>query len=221
MLKFGPDDIIDGEMELIELLDEGTELDEGTLSEMRRAEELIGAIKGSSGRERFKMADELYGIGLKFDAGDGVVQSDEVAFVCFYGAAVAGHAESQYRVGLAYDTGYGVEEDLKEARRWYGLAAAQSHPIALRWLGYSYVSDDPVHGDAELAVRYLSRAEQLSDPQGTYYLGLCYLEGFGVPKSREKALQYIMRASDLDCQEAREHIARMQEEAGPEKSEIE
>lgn len=194
-------------MDLIDLMSDDTHLDRLTLTYLKRAEELISEIKNCSDSKKSGVSEDLYHIGLEFDAGGSICQSDEVAFICFLTAAEAGHVEAQYRVGLAYDTGYGVDENLSESRRWYGLAAEQDHPKALCGLGYSYFRDESDPNNANMAANCFLRSEQLFDPEGTYYLGLCYLEGYGVRKSVERAECYIRKASELGSSDAKQYLS--------------
>ena len=68
------------------------------------------------------MFDEL---SLKYERGDGVVQSDKEALHWFLQAANHGNVHARRSAGLFYEFGRGVKPSDKKAAHWYRLAADQ------------------------------------------------------------------------------------------------
>jgi TPR repeat protein len=65
-----------------------------------------------------------YDLGVLYDKGQGVPQSDHEAMNWYRRAAEQGEARAQYNLGLMYANGQGVAQDLVEAYYWISLSAA-------------------------------------------------------------------------------------------------
>ncbi len=72
-----------------------------------------------------------YDLGLLYDKGQGVPQSDKEAFHWYHRAAEQGDARAQYNLGLMHVNGQGVQRDYVEAYYWIDLAAEQGNKPAL------------------------------------------------------------------------------------------
>jgi hypothetical protein len=64
-----------------------------------------------------------YDLGLMYDRGDGVSQSDAKAMRWYERAAEQGEPRAQYNLGLMYLNGQGVPPDVVRAYYWIGLSA--------------------------------------------------------------------------------------------------
>lgn len=82
--------------------------------------------------ERARQGDAQAQLDLakRYEAGDGVDQSDSRAAEWFQVAANKGLAEAQYFLGWMYANGYGVPQDKAKALVWFEQAAAQAHADA-------------------------------------------------------------------------------------------
>ena len=65
-----------------------------------------------------------FDLGVLYDKGNGVPQSDHEAMNWYRRAAEQGEARAQYNLGLMYANGQGVSQDLVEAYYWISLSAA-------------------------------------------------------------------------------------------------
>ncbi len=72
-----------------------------------------------------------YDLGLMYDKGQGVPQSDSDALWWYRRAAEQGEPRAQYNLGLMYLNGQGVEADLVKAYYWVSLSAAHGNKHAL------------------------------------------------------------------------------------------
>ncbi len=93
-----------------------------------------------------------YDLGVMYDRGDGVPQSDEEALKWYKMAAKQGEARAQYNLGLMYANGQGVPQDYVEAYFWISLSAAQGNQHALEARDYF---------DEKMTVEQRTRAKQL------------------------------------------------------------
>ena len=76
-------------------------------------------------------ARSQYDLGVMYDTGRGVPQSNEEALKWYGVAAKQGEARAQYNLGLMYANGQGVPQDYVEAYVWISLSAAEGDRHAL------------------------------------------------------------------------------------------
>ena len=69
-------------------------------------------------------------LGVMYEQGHGVVQSDKEALVWYRKAADQGLAEAQFLLGYMYEEGQGVPKYTARTLSWYRKAAAQGHKKA-------------------------------------------------------------------------------------------
>src|SRR2546426_1638447 len=72
-----------------------------------------------------------YDLGLLYDTGRGVPQSNEKALQWYRKAAEQGESKAQYNLGLMYANGQGVQQDYARAYFWTSLSAAQGNGHAM------------------------------------------------------------------------------------------
>ena len=77
-------------------------------------------------------------IGMCYNFGKGVTQSDTKAFEFYSLAAAKGYATSQYSLGIYYSNGNGCKQSYEEALRYFNLAAAQGMTAAQYAIGVCY-----------------------------------------------------------------------------------
>ena len=68
-------------------------------------------------------AEAQRNVGIMFQQGLGVPQSDVDAVYWYRKAAESGHARAQQNLGVMYQEGAGVPLDYSEAAKWYRMAA--------------------------------------------------------------------------------------------------
>jgi TPR repeat protein len=71
-----------------------------------------------------------YDLGVMYDRGDGVPQSDAKAMHWYERAAAQGEPRAQYNLGLMYLNGQGVPPDLVRAYYWVSLSANRGNAHA-------------------------------------------------------------------------------------------
>ena len=79
-----------------------------------------------------------YNLGMLYDTGRGVAQSDQEALKWFRLAAEKGNSTAQFNVGTMYDTGRGIAQNNQEALKWFRLSAEKGNASAQNNLGWMY-----------------------------------------------------------------------------------
>ena len=72
-----------------------------------------------------------YDLGVMYDKGEGVPQSDAKAMEWYERAAAQGEPRAQYNLGLMYLNGQGVPPDIVKAYYWVSLSASHGNARAL------------------------------------------------------------------------------------------
>ena len=83
-------------------------------------------------------------LGMAYDKGKGVEQSDESALYWYRKAAEQGDDAAQFYLGRMYENGQGVEQSDEQAFYWFSKAAEQGHAEAQTALGIAYSSGQGV-----------------------------------------------------------------------------
>jgi TPR repeat protein len=134
-------------------------------------------------------------LGLIYDLGQGVVQSDKEAVRFYRLAADQGQAMAQYYLGLMYDNGQGVTQDDKEAMRLYRLAGDQGSVLAQFHIGFMYENGRGITQDYNEALKWYGLAAHQGDETAQYSLGLMYTDGRGVPPDLVLGYMWIALAA--------------------------
>jgi TPR repeat protein len=108
-------------------------------------------------------------LGMMYDHGNGVLQSDETALKWYTLAAEQGDVVAQSNLAGMYDVGRGVPESDKTAVKWLTLAAGQGYGPAQSYLGVMYVNGEGVATDYLRAYMWWSLAAQNGDQLGAQY----------------------------------------------------
>lgn len=107
-------------------------------------------------------AQAQLGLGVLYDAGQGVGRDPAAAYRWYRRAADAGLAEAQFNVAVMHDTGEGMPRDAAEAASWYARAAAHGNRRAQYNLGQLYEAGQGVPLNLEQAeVWYAAAAPDL------------------------------------------------------------
>ena len=76
-----------------------------------------------------------YRLGRCYDKGNGVEESNTLAFEWYLKSAEQGYAKAQYQVGKSYKNGEGVDKDIFKAVEYFTKAAKQDNGDAQLALG--------------------------------------------------------------------------------------
>jgi TPR repeat protein len=82
-----------------------------------------GAFRQFSSFARAGDPDAQYRLGILYETGLGVTQSDADAVKWYRKAAAQGNAAAHNRLGVMYERGQGVAQNYAEAVKWYRRAA--------------------------------------------------------------------------------------------------
>ncbi|KAJ1459151.1 hypothetical protein M885DRAFT_560896 [Pelagophyceae sp. CCMP2097] len=77
-----------------------------------------------------KYCEAQVNLGVLFNEGKGVAESDEEAVKWFRLAAAQGNTDAVYYLRFCYEYGHGVPQDLQEVLRLYKRAMTKGHPDA-------------------------------------------------------------------------------------------
>ena len=86
-------------------------------------------------------AEAQRNIGIMFQQGLGVPQSNVEAAKWYRRAADNGHARAQQNLGIMYEEGAGVLQDYNEAAKWYRMSAEGGNVVAKINLGVMFEQD--------------------------------------------------------------------------------
>ncbi|KAG0256886.1 hypothetical protein DFQ27_005430 [Actinomortierella ambigua] len=156
-------------------------------------------------------ANAQHYLGLMYDQGRGVDQSDVEAIKWYTKAAEQGVTNAQTNLGLMYAIGQGVDQSDTEAIKWYTKAADQGYADAQITLGMMYAIGQGVdQNNAEAAKWYIKAAEQ-GNAYTQYNLGWRYDLGQGVEQCDIDAAKWYNRSAAQHNEFAQFKIASMYE----------
>ncbi|MCO7197720.1 SEL1-like repeat protein [Pseudoalteromonas sp. OANN1] len=158
--------------------------------------ELTPEIKALIEKAQSGDADAHCKLGVIYEQGKGVAQSDKKAVEYFQLAAEQGDARAQCNLGVMYRQGKGVAQSDEKAVEYYRLAAEQGNANAQCSLGIMYEFGQGVAQSDEKAVEYYRLAAEQGNARGQCYLGVMYRQGKGVAQSDEKAVEYFQLAAE-------------------------
>ncbi|MBS4164006.1 Uncharacterized protein PRO82_001316 [Candidatus Protochlamydia amoebophila] len=135
-------------------------------------------------------------LGLMYERGQGVPQSDQEAIKYYQLAADQGNADAQFSLGFMYKKGRGVPQSDQEAIKYYQLAADQGNANARYNLGRMYKKGRGVPQSYKKAFKCFKSVADQGDPFAQYYVGVMYKKGQGVAQSDQEANKYFKLAED-------------------------
>jgi TPR repeat protein len=110
-----------------------------------------------------KKAWALTMMGQKYERGEGVKQSYEMARILFEQAAQQGDVAAMYDLGIMYNNGKGVEQSYKKAVEYYEQAAHLGHAQAQYNLGVMYYNGQGVERDIAKTREWWTKAAAQGD----------------------------------------------------------
>ena len=111
-------------------------------------------------------AQEQFLLGLMYQFGKGVAQSDKEATHWYGEAAKQGHMQGQLNLGNMYDKGAGVEQSYTEALQWYFKAAKQGSAEAMYFIGSMTYNGDGTKADPKVAMQWFKKSTEYGLAQG-------------------------------------------------------
>jgi TPR repeat protein len=168
----------------------------------------------------------LFGLGICYYKGKGVIQNYSKAFKWFQKSANQGYDEAfdliqrcadqgnvdaQYWLGICYYKGEGAEQDFTKAFKWFQKSANQGYDEAFNfiqrcadrgnedaqyWLGIYYYKSEGVKQNYNKAFKWFHKATNQGNIYGQYFLGTCYYNGHGVKRDYDKAFELFKRSAD-------------------------
>lgn len=136
------------------------------------------------------------GLGICYEMGIGVEDSETEAFKYYTLAANSGNVTSMYRTGLCYYNGVGVKENYAEAYRWFNDAAGNENIPAAYHLGKMMMYGEGCTPDPETAIQWLQKAAENDIDKAQFELGNAYLTGNGVEENDEIAMEWFEKAAE-------------------------
>ena len=137
-----------------------------------------------------------HNIGVMYDKGKGVAQSDAEAMAWYLKAAEQGYDMAQFNLGAMFYNGQGVAQDFAEADRWIRRAAEQGHEQAQAVVA-SMIAENraPPPNDDLTAAKWYRQAAEQGHALSQLRLGHLYLDGTGVPQSYQLAHMWFNLAA--------------------------
>jgi TPR repeat protein len=108
-------------------------------------------------------------LGIMYEAGWGVPQSDQQAAQWYLKAANQGSSGAQKRIGQLYELGEGVPENWAVALAWYQKSAAQHDPEGEFALGRMYEFGMAVPQNRATAIEWFRKAGEQGNSQAAYF----------------------------------------------------
>ena len=133
-------------------------------------------------------------LGVMYQYGIGVTQSDVEAVKWFERAAQQGNAPAETNLGFMYAKGRGIKKDSSQAVTWTRKAADQGYAVAQMNLGTMYREGDGVQADLVEAAKWLELAAKQDSQEAEFLLGITYLAE-SPPTNDGKAIEWLQRAS--------------------------
>lgn len=154
----------------------------------------------------FKFAEEQNiiseGIGLCYEYGLGVEESETEAFKYYSLAANENHTTAKYRLGLCYKHGRGTTENLADAFRWLSDAGQNGNHNAQYETAMMLLNGEGVSMDQQKAIQMLTVIAEEDHDQSQFELGNCYLTGKGVTEDEVQAMYWYQKAADNGNEQA-------------------
>ncbi|RAP25871.1 hypothetical protein DID78_07115 [Candidatus Marinamargulisbacteria bacterium SCGC AG-343-D04] len=166
--------------------------------------------------------DECFKLGLSYQKGRGVDQSNEEAFKWYKLAADQGDAIAQTNLGWMHYKGEGVDQSDTKAFEWIQKSADQGHPLAQYILGCKYFEKGLTQSNEE-AVKWFQKAASQGHKMAMRYLkeiatknslaqcklGSLYISGDGVPQNFQEAVRLYTLAAEQGLAEAQFNLGTL------------
>ena len=134
-------------------------------------------------------------IGMLYEKGIGVEQSDAIAVRYYTRASDQGDAKALFNLGMCYKNGQGVAQNDEEAVRLFKQSASKGNTNAKFVLGVIYSKGKRVEQDAKEAISFYNAAAEDGDSKAMCNLGVLYEGGMpGVPRNDVLAVKFFEKA---------------------------
>ena len=180
--------------------------------EQTKLNELIGLWEGAAVQGHVNA--QLY-LGLMFNNGQGVPQSDTLAVKWTRKAADKGDAEAQFYLGVMYYNGKGgLPQSAALAAEWWHKSAYQGDAEAQFNLGNMYENGEGGLPQSDVIARQLYRnAADQGDSVAQFNLGAFYYNGKGgLPQSAALAVEWWHKSALQGLAESQHYLGTMYEE---------
>ena len=148
-------------------------------------------------------------LGIMYQLGRGVPQSDTEAVAWYRKAAEQGNAPGQHNLGWMYLNGRGVPQSDTEAVAWYRKAAEQGNASGQINLGWMYEMGRGMPQDDAQAVAWYRKAAEQGHAPGQASLGVMYMDGRGVPQNDTEAVKWYRKAAEQGNGMGQNNLGRM------------
>ena len=156
-------------------------------------------------------ANAQYNVGMMYDKGQGVAQSDQEALKWFRLSANQGLAQAQYNAGMMYRDGQGVAQSDQEALKWFRLSANQGNADAQNNIGVMHQHGQGVEENYQEALKWFRLAANQGNARAQYNLGVMYFRGQGVAKNDQEVYKWFRLAANQGLAPAQHNIGVMYE----------
>ena len=169
----------------------------------------IDSIKESADKGN---AEAQFKMGILYEHGRGVPQSDSESVRWYSQAAIQGHAEAQCNLGGMYAIGKGIPQNYVEAMKWFMKAANQGQSLAQYRIGFMYSVGHGVPQDNVEALRWFKKASDQRQPYAQFAMGSMYELGTGgLPQDYSKAMEFYKKAANQGIAPAQYMIGKLYE----------
>jgi TPR repeat protein len=144
-------------------------------------------------------------LGLMYELGLGVPESNSLAVEWYRKAAIQGFAPASFYLGMRYDK----EKNYSLAVEWHRKAAEQGLAQSQSWLAVAYNSGEGVEKNYTLALDWCRKAAVQGHSSAQNNMGRIYELGLGVAKSNSLAIEWYRRAAILEDDHAKDHLQRL------------
>ena len=133
-------------------------------------------------------------LGLLFQDGTGVEQSDETAFKLFQSAADKGNPPAMVNLARAYENGTGTPVDYAKAIEWYKTAINKGSDQAIHNLGSMYNKGLGIEKNRQKAISLLQKAAENNNRFSLFNLANAYRTGYGLPQDFFKSVEHYIKS---------------------------
>ncbi|MCJ2376902.1 sel1 repeat family protein [Vibrio sp. ZSDZ34] len=148
--------------------------------------ELLDKAKDNDGAAQYRL-------GVMYDIGYQVAESDHDALYWYWRAAENGDSRAQFLFGMRAMQGTHVKKNLVISASWLEAAHLQGHPCATTQLARLYLTGSGVASDPEYALTLLKQSEKY-DHNSIFHQAKIHQNGLGVEKNTAKADELFIKA---------------------------
>ena len=148
----------------------------GTVVNQNSNQNFIRSIQNYFAFQWFKKAADLeyspswYWLGLCYQNGIGIAQSDKKCFDCYTKGAELGDSTAMCQLGYCYQEGIGVIKNWKKMLEWYNQAIELGNTQAMVNLAICYLEGNGVGQDTKKAKEWLQMAADMGNTIAQQYL---------------------------------------------------